>query len=63
MAGVPVAVVIKAAGRFEDAGELFQIVAAVDDAGVEEGGGTTDGGWQTSDFCFPSWRLGGWFRF
>ncbi len=78
MAGVPVAVVIKAAGLFEDAGELhtaraqvvnvglgvlvavfkgalllglapmvarpartelFQIVAAVDDAGVEEGGG------------------------
>lgn len=78
VAGVPVAVIIKAAGLFEDAGqlhaarahevyvglgagvavfkgaflpgltpdcgspartELFQIVAAVNDAGVEEGGG------------------------
>ena len=63
MAGVPVAVVIKAAGLFEDAGqlhaarasrscginqihagvgqfgELFQIVAAINHAGVEKGGG------------------------
>ncbi len=37
--GVPIAVVIKAAGFFEDAGELFQIVTAINDAGVEECGG------------------------
>jgi hypothetical protein len=50
-------------------GQLFQIVAAINDAGVDKGGRTKDDGCRmadlrtpASDFCFPTWHLGGWFR-